>query len=79
MKQVRVRRGGKAETDDVEELKARIADLEAQLERRAAPSPSSGGGGEAIKVAAAGLGATTVVLAWPAFLTFRRWVRWWRE
>jgi hypothetical protein len=65
-----------AETDDVDALRARIRELESELRTRPAVDAEAGGG-DAMKVVAAGLGVTTVLLAPPAFLTFRRWVRWW--
>lgn len=72
------RRGFKvADTDDVDVLRARIAELEAELRSRPSSSEKKSGGSDGMKVVAAGLGATTVLLAPPAFLTFRRWVRWW--
>lgn len=80
MEKDRARRGlAVAETDDVDALRARIRELEAELRTRPAARDAtpSAGGTDAVKVAAAGLGATTVLLAGPAFLTFRRWVRWW--
>ena len=79
MNEPRGRRGiAVGETDDVEQLRARIRELEAELRRRPEATATQRGGGDGIKVVAAGLGATTAVLAAPAFLTFRRWVRWWR-
>lgn len=79
MDQDRARRGfAVAETDDIDALRARIRELEAELRTRPATGTKDArGGGDAIKVVAAGLGASTVLLAAPAFVTFRRWVRWW--
>lgn len=76
-------RDGHAKTVDqageIEQLRGRIKELEDQLRSRGTPdgpprrSPSGGGR----KILTAGLAATTALMAAPAFITVRRWIRWW--
>ena len=63
-------------SSDVERLQARIDELEKQAKdkRAAANAPRSG---EMQKVAIAVLGGTVLVTTPLAFLTVKRWWRWW--
>jgi hypothetical protein len=69
-----------AEAAELERLRARVKELEDQLQSRPTParaSESGGGASGALKALAAGLGAMTALMVLPTYLTLRRWVRWW--
>lgn len=66
--------------DDVQQLKDRIAELEDQLRSARAESRPDGmnrRGEEALKAVTGASAALNLLLAFPAFLTLRRWWRWW--
>jgi hypothetical protein len=67
-------------TDEREQLRSRIAELEAQVRtlRADAGHPTSVSGTIA-KALVPVLAVMTALLTWPAFLTLRRWWRWWWE
>ena len=68
------------EADSVEQLRARIRELEGQLRTASSDRPphAVGGGTTALKMVTAALAALVVLLALPAFITLRRWYWWWR-
>ena len=72
------RAGTGEQTAQIKQLQGRIEELEGELRSReagaAARSPAVSGWG---KVLTATLAATTVLMAAPAFITVRRWIRWW--
>jgi len=73
--------GVSVESPEAEELRRRIKELEdrlASVDRPGRPTKSSGGS-NLTTVLLALLGGMSALMAWPAFLTVRRWVRWWRE
>jgi hypothetical protein len=66
---------------DEQQLRNRILELEDQLRRgprSAHDATSEHAANQRLKVVATFLGATTVLMAPPAFVTLRRWIRWWR-
>ena len=72
---------GSGETEDIQRLHDRIAELEQQLSNRDAAARTvthDKGGNAALKILTAALAAVSVVMALPAFLTVRRWIAWWR-
>jgi hypothetical protein len=67
------------EADSVEQLRARIRELEGQLRTASWDRPPHVvGGTTALKVVTAALAAVVVLMALPAFITLRRWYWWWR-
>jgi phage shock protein A len=69
-------------TAELEQLRSKVKELEAQLDSaksRAGEAKSSSAGTRALPAVAAVLGVSSVLMAGPAFVTVRRWVRWWRD
>ena len=69
-------------TAELEQLRSKVKELEAQLssaKSRGGEAKSSSGATRALPAVAAVLGVTSVLMAGPAFVTVRRWVRWWRD
>jgi hypothetical protein len=64
-------------SDDVQELLDRIADLEERLNSRARAERKRGATSPWLLVSTGTLAAANVVIAFPAYLTVRRWYRWW--
>jgi hypothetical protein len=76
------RKDAATEADEVQQLRARIKELEDQLQSRptsASASTSSGSASGALKVLTGGLAAMAALMVVPTYLTLRRWVRWWLQ
>jgi hypothetical protein len=66
-------------SNDVQELLDRIAELEQRLKTRTdAANKRAGAANPRLLAVTAGLTAANVVIAYPAYLTVRRWYRWWQ-
>jgi hypothetical protein len=66
-------------SDDVQQLRNRIEELEKQLEppQVAAQGEIRASSGDRLKVVTAALAGVSLLMAFPAFVTVRRWYRWW--
>jgi hypothetical protein len=64
---------------EVDRLRARIKELEDQVRSGDTPDgpPRRSAAGGGMKILTAALAATTALMAAPAFITVRRWIRWW--
>jgi hypothetical protein len=65
-------------SDDVQELLDRIADLEERLNSRTHSAHGRGAARPRLLVLTGTLAAANLVIAYPAYLTVRRWYRWWQ-
>jgi len=67
-------------SDDVQQLRDRVAELEKQLEpsRASAPGEPAARTGDRLKVVTAVLAGVSLLMTFPAFVTVRRWYRWWQ-
>jgi hypothetical protein len=65
-------------SDDVQELLDRIADPDDRLNSRARAERKRGAASPRLLVLTGTLAAANVVIAFPVYLTVRRWYRWWQ-